>query len=226
MSDPRTLRWLGSRGGWAPGRGLLWTFLVLLAQCIVAASAHGSHELPRPTSTVLTLAAHAVVQPPLGIEPGAVDDQPTWPVGSRLQLTFEGAQDGWTAALWLSGDTVTSLYPNPAAGESGWTSREAYVVPGEGQWLRLTATPAEGDLLAIVSDLRPVAEVQRALDDPSPANVRALRSFLERRSQAWVAGPSQIERYLPTADGRAIPVAWTPVRGAPPLVRAWAVHAD
>ena len=224
--DPRLLRWLAARGGRAAGRGLLWTILVLLAQAIVAFSSVGAGAQPRSAEPAMSVAAQVVVQPPLGLAPGAVDERPSWPVGSKLQLSFQGEQDAWTAVLWLSGSTVTALYPDPARDQTGWTGTQPYAVPGEQQWLRLSATPPEGDLVAIVTAWAPVPEVQRALDDPSPAHVESLRRLLEDRSRAWLPGPVAVERFLPSADGRALPVSWRPHRGTAPLVQTWTIRSD
>ena len=224
--DPRLLRWLRARSGRAAGAGLLWTIVVLVAQLVVALSAFGANALPRVSEPTMTLAAQVVVQPPLGLQPGAVESRPSWPVGSKVQISFQGEQDAWTAVLWFSGSTLASLYPNPARGQSGWTGTQAYAVPGRQQWLGLARTPAEGDLVAVVTAWEPVPAVQQALDDPSPAKVQALREFLEARRSAWQLGPVAVERFLPTADGRAVPVEWRPRRGAAPLVRTWTIRSD
>ncbi len=224
-SDPRLLRWLAARGGRASRRGTLWTLVVLLAQIVVALSAIGAGAQPRAVEPPMTLAAQVIVQPPLGLEPGAIDARERWPIGSRVQVSFQGEQDGWTAVLWLSGDTVASLYPNPARGQSGWTGTGTYAVPGEQQWLRLSPTPPGGDEVVVVTAWEPVPEVQRALDDPSPTNVRALRRFLDSRRSAWHPGGAAVERFLPTADGRALPVEWRARRGAAPLVATWTIRS-
>ncbi len=225
MIDPRTLLWLARRGRSARGSGSLWCVLIVATQLVTAASAIGSQP-PNVVPKPLTLAAQVVVQPPLGTPPGLVDSQETWPEGSRLQLSFEGGQEAWTAVLWISGDSVTALYPNPVLGQTGFTAPATYVVPAEGQWLRLTETPRQGDLIAVITAWDPVPDVLDTLDDPSPSRVRALRRWLESRDHQWLMGPWATDRYLPTADGRALPAPWTPVRGRGPLVRTWEVHAE
>ncbi len=223
--DPLLLRWLAARGGRAHGRGGLWTVLVLLVQLCVALSAWGSDLRPRAASPTLGMAAQVVVQPPLGQAPGALESQQTWPVGSRLQLSFAGEQEGWSAVLWLSGDTATALYPNPARDQRGWTAARAYAVPGDQEWMRLTPTAEEGDTLALITAWEPVPEVVAVLDDPSPIHVAALRRTLAARDGLWFEGGADVERFLPTADGRAVPVSWRPMRGGAPLVRTWTIRS-
>jgi hypothetical protein len=224
--DPRLLLWLAARGGRAAGRGTLWTVLVLVVQLLVALSAWGHDPRPHAVAPALTLSAQVVVQPPLGLPPGPVDAREAWPEGSRVQVSFQGAQDAWTAVVWLSGPTMAALYPDPARGQAGWTGTGIYAVPGSGDWLRLSRTPADGDTIAVVTAWAPVPAVQAALDDPSPGNVAALRSFLGARGGSWFAGAPAVERFLPTADGRAVPVDWRPLRGGSPLVKAWTIRSE
>lgn len=225
MIDLRILRWLASRGGRARGRGSLWTVLVLVCQLLVALSAFRPAEPPPKRDLRRSVAAQIVVQPPLGSDPDSLDAREAWPVNSRLQLTFKAEQEGWTSALWISGDQLVPLYPTAALRQTGDTGTAPYVVPGPGQWLRLTETAPEGDLIALVNAWGPVAEVERAVAQPTPANVRALRRWLKDRS-GHRAIAAESEHFLPTQDGRAIPVRWESTAGEGALVRAWTVRAQ
>lgn len=210
----------GIRGGRPAGRGLLWTVVTLLVQLLVVVSGWGRvHEAP--PSPPRTLAVAVVVQPPFGGEPGQLDGRQTWPVGSQVQLTFGVDSDGWTSVLWFSGEGVVSLYPSP--GQTGQTGEHSYAVPGPEQWLRLTPTPNEGDFLVLIHG--PVADprVTSTLGAPRPDAVRRLRAALEQEASSWSVTPSGVQRYLPTADGRAIPVRWERIASSHLMVRGWTI---
>ncbi len=225
---PSILRALGALSGRAAGRGLLWTVVTLIVQLVLVVSGWGRmHESPAaPPRGFRTLDTAVVVQPPFGGEPGAVVSGESWPEHSQIQLNFEANSDGWTAVLWFSGDRVDTLYPDPDLDQSGFTGGGLYAVPGPGQWLQLTATPPEGDFLALVHSPSADPRVVATLESPTPRAVRLLRSQLEAEAAGWAPNPVGVQRYLPTADGRAIPVSWERTRSIGTLVRGWTVKTE
>lgn len=183
---------------------------------------------PSPVDLLsVSLRAAAVIEPGDGSGAGELSSRASWPPDSRLQITFAPEQEAHTAILWFDGpDTVVPLYPRVARGELGHTSEGTYVVPAEGAYLRLTTTSSGGDLLAIVHSPRPDPEVLAVLKDPHPGAVRALRDRLtaEGAAEARGAVADATERFLPTADGRAVAVPWRKQLGTGAVVMTWEVH--
>ncbi len=211
-------------------RHLLFAGVLLLQAAVIAHPERPLEPPPDPVAAApLALAAAAVVEPGDGTPAGALGSRAAWPVGSRVQLTFAPEQESWTAVLWFDGpDTVVPLYPVFAAGETGWTDAAApYVVPGEGRYLRLTTTAGDGDALVVVTSRRPDPEVERVLLNPQPADVRRLREALLAEAAARAPGlvPVAAERFLPTPDGRAVPVPWRRAVGEGRVAVAWEIHA-
>lgn len=215
----------GDRGA---GSILLATALSLQAVVLVALAPAPPPVAATPAPALLGLSAAAVVEPGDGSRPGELSARQSWPAGSRVQLTFEVEQAGWTSVLWFDGpDSVVSLYPSAARGQTGETGPgTAYVLPSEGSYLRLTSSAVGGDFVAVVSSADPDPEVQRVLADPQPGAVRALRDRLEGEAAARHAAPTQAERFLPTADGRAVAVPWAHLAGARRLVLGWNVTVE
>jgi len=219
-------RTTGDRG---PGSALLAATLILQAVALVAFAP--APPLPQPVAPPpppLGLAAAAVVEPGDGTEPGELSARAAWPAGSRVQVTFEVDQPGWTSVLWFDGpDSVVSLYPDPARRQTGETAPgSAYVLPARGSYLRLTSTAVGGDFVAVVSSSVPDDEIGRVLADPQPGAVRALRDRLEQEAGARHAAEVAIERFLPTADGRAVAVPWATLAGTGRLVHGWRVAVE
>jgi hypothetical protein len=229
--DLRELSTLPERGD-DRGRGLRWLVGALVAQATLLVVALGGAfaevEPPAPPPMLLGLSAAAVVEPGDGGAPGALGARDAWPADSRVQLTFEVEREAWTAVLWFDGqDRVVPLYPSPSRGQTGWTvADQPYVLPSEGAFLRLTSTGAGGDFVAVVSSARPDREVERILRDPQPAEVRSLRRRLEQEAGARTGALAAVERFLPTADGRAVAVPWKEIRGTGRLVLGWDVQTD
>lgn len=211
-----------TQGFGAPLLGL--TLLVQAAiPCLLA-----SRVVPAEPTIPLALSAAAVVEPRLGGRPGALISGEPVASGSRLQLSLETSREAWTAVLWFEGsERVVPLYPDPARGQAGWTAADTtYAVPGPGSWLRLTPTGAEDDFVVVVSSVRPDPEVLATLADPQPGRVRALRGRLEARAGARRPAVGQVERFLPTADGRAVAVPWRRISGDGALVIGWRIAVE
>lgn len=221
--NPRILRALGARGGRAARAGAFWTVATLLLQLLLVVSGSARGQEAPPTRS---LAAVAVVQPPFGEEAGVLGSRSTWPEGSQVQLTFEPDTEGWTSVLWFSGDRIEALYPDPDLDQTGLTGGSSYAVPGPGQWLRVSRTPPDGDFLALVHGPLPDPRVEATLSSPHPEAVRRLRSALESEAHGWSPNPRGVQRYLPTADGRAIPVSWGRTVSSGAMVRGWTLKTD
>lgn len=209
----------------ARGLGALWLVASVVAQLIVAASTLAQDPLERAVAAQepVLLRGVAVVQEPFQGPTGAVGSRPAWAPGSRLQLTFEVDREAWAAALWFSGDSVQSLYPDPTRQQEGWVrAAQPYAVPSVDAWLRLEAGQ---DLLVLVAGPRPDPEIQGVLGDPSPPRVAALREALaaEAKSQSRL---SRVERFLPTPDGRVAPVRFHSASGVRRAVLAWALDVE
>ena len=167
----------------------------------------------------LALAAAGVVEPSDGSPPGSLARDEVHPDGARLQISFETNHAAWVSVLWFEGDRVVSLYPSVAGGETGEIAADTtYVVPSASTYLRLTPTGADGDWLAVVASSRPDPRILAVLADPSPSAVVALRDQLMREARARTSADGATERFLPTADGRAVAVPWEQVRGRGRLV--------
>jgi len=176
---------------------------------------------PAPSPEPLGLAAAAVVEPGDGRPPAALLPGSVQADGSRLQITFEADHDAWVSVLWFEGpDRVVSLYPRAARNEEGWVAKgTTYVVPSASSYLRLTPTTSpEGDWMAVVAASRPDPRIEAVLADPDPAAVASLRSELMDAARARTSDAGSVERFLPTADGRAVAVRWEQVRGFGRLV--------
>ena len=213
----------------SPTRGLgppllALTLIVQTAIPILLASRY----VPAPPSTPMTLAAAAVVEPRLGGQPGPLVRGAAVESGSRLQLSLETSQEAWTAVLWFEGtERVVPLYPDASRGQRGWTAPETtYAVPAPGAWLRLTPTGTGDDFVVVVSSLRPDPEIVATLADPQPGKVRALRERLEGRADARRPAKGAVERFLPTADGRAVAVPWQRISGDGALVIGWRIAVE
>jgi hypothetical protein len=186
-------------------------------------------EPSAPEPAAVRFGAAVVIEPGDGSAPGELASRPSWPADSRLQITFRPEQEAWTAVLWFDGpDTVVPLYPRMSQGQWGTTSPGLYVVPSEGAYLRLTTTSSDGDLLAIIDAGEPDREIMKVLMNPDPASVRALRERLEREGAARnrSASAGATERFLPTADGRAVAVPWREQFGTGSVVMTWDVHVE
>jgi len=224
----RLLTHLPRRRGSDQGLGTPLLALGLLLQAGVLAGFATADPPPPPEVPPVGFGAAAVIEPGDGTPPGELGSRAHWPADSRLQITFAPEQESWVAVLWFDGpDTVVPLYPLAARDEAGWVvAAEPYVVPAEGAYLRLTTTSGGGDLLAIVNARQPDPEVARVLSDPQPGAVRALRDRLTREGAARARGSADrsTERFLPTADGRAVAVPWTRTFGKGSVVSTWEVH--
>ncbi|MCP4867434.1 MAG: hypothetical protein GY898_01785 [Proteobacteria bacterium] len=214
----------GSDHGW--GAPLLAAGLLLQAAVLVG---FAEPEVSVDDLPPVSFGAAVVIEPGDGTEPGELGSRASWPADSRLQITFRPGQEAWTAVLWFDGpDTVVPLYPRMAAGEWGTTRAGLYVLPSDGAYLRLTRTSAEGDLLAIIDSREPDPEVVDVLMNPRPGAVRALRERLTREgaSRNRSASSGATERFLPTADGRAVAVPWREQYGTGSVVMTWEVHVE
>ncbi len=205
---------------------LALTFVAQTAIALLLAGRTPPVEPVRP-AVPLSLSAAAVVEPRLGGQPGALTGA-SLESGSRLQLSLETSQEAWTAVLWFEGDDrVVPLYPDPARDEAGWTAAATtYAVPSPGAWLRLTPTGERDDFVVVVSSLRPDPEILAVLSDPQADRVAALRQRLEARANARQPQVGAVERFLPTADGRAVAVPWRRITGDGALVIGWRIAVD
>lgn len=192
----------------------------LVVQGVVLALARPA-ALPEVTPG---LSAAAVVVRPLEA-PRPLVDGDRLAADSRLQVSFAPDAEAWTAVLWFEGDRVQALYPDPHRGQTGWTTPTTYAVPGPGEWLRLTPSRGE-EFLAVVGASRPIQAIERALADPSPARVRALRRELESLAEARRGALVGVERFLPAPGGRAVAVPWNHIVGAGPLVLGWRLTVE
>jgi hypothetical protein len=179
-----------------------------------------------PTPEPLGLAAAAVVEPADGSAPGVLSSRRAYAEGARLQITFETDHDAWVSVLWFEGaDRVVPLYPSSARREEGWVAAgSTYVIPSGSTYLRLTPTGSTGDWLAVVASETRDRRIEAVLANPTPAAVADLRAELMDDARMRTFADGAVERFLPTADGRAVPVTWEQVRGYGRLVFGRSVH--
>jgi hypothetical protein len=197
------------------GRGSQFLGTTVLAQLALAAQVW---MLPPPPALVpppLGLAAVGVVELADGSPPQALSASGSYVEGARLQVTVETDRDAWVSVLWFEGpDRVVSLYPAVGAGESGFVAGgTTYAVPSAGSYLRLTPTGPDGDLLAVIASDAPDPRIEAVLLNPTRAAVAALRAELVDHARSRTSIDGKTQRFLPTADGRAVAVPWEQVRG-------------
>jgi len=200
------------------GAGRRWLALTTATQLLLGGSALAHAWLPvaEPPLPRLVLHGAAVVQEPFG-DAGSLAEQTLWAPGARVQLSLQS--DARIEVLWFSGDAVSRLHPRPG---SAGTAALTLAIPGPGSWMKLTATPPGGDLVvAIAGPANP--RIDAALTRPTADAVAALRDSLARAAAVY-DDDAAVSRFLPTADGRAVPVPWERAEGTGRAVLAWTIE--